>query len=149
LAVQRVFLEGNGDGVPLHHGFLEPYRRHRPFAHCKVPVVNPQAPFGIEGEKPFVEAQKTVALCHVALHGRLPQAETQGHAQLRGEVPHSLEQQPVLLLPLRARIVYKPGPRPEAPLPAPLVAYNRPDAPSVAVVDSKSLLCHNCLFFLF
>jgi hypothetical protein len=90
---------------------------------------------------------EVVAVGHVGFQGLLAHAVAQRYAQVAGEAHRLFEKLAIALLRLRARVLHEPRLGPQAPLPAPLVAYDRAHRAPVGIVDAKSLFCHTQMCF--
>ena len=128
-------------GLPEHR------HRHAPFADNQSLPVHRHPTVVVQLEALLVPLHEEVALrdVHPQRHTTQPLAES--HLHVSRQLHHLFEQQAVALLFRRPRVVHPQRPCAKAPFAAPLVPDDRPHRPAVGVVDSKTLLCHNCLFF--
>jgi len=135
--------------ITHHSSFItnKPHRRHRPLCHREAHVVDSQTAL-LEGEAGAVDAHEMVVLGAVRLHGLAVEADAQCRREMRGQLRHLSEKAACRALPRGARIVHRMRPCPQAPPSAPLVADDCAHRAAVGIVDSVTLFCHNCLFFV-
>ncbi len=141
---------GNGilrrRGIPRLYSGLR-HRHHRPVGHQHLRPLGLQAPLGVEPEEAFVALGEEVGLRDVHRQTLRPHAQAQHPAELRRQLHHALEQQPVALLRRRARIVHIARTCTHTPLPAPLITNHCAHRPTEGIVDTIALFCHKTLYF--
>lgn len=131
-----------GNGMPCFNRWVG-YRRHRAFGHQHLRPVGLQRPLIVDPEEPLVAFHKEVALRHVQLQRRTPHTLAQQPLEPAGHLHHTLEHLAVHLLCFCLRIAHKMRPCPQAPLPTPLITNHSAHLPTVGIVDTITLFCHN------
>ena len=140
------------NGILRRRGMPRLYRgvghgRQRSVGHQHLLPTGLQTLVAVEPEEAFVALAEEVGLGQVEAQREPLHAHAQHIAQRARQRHYPLEQQPVGLLLGRARIAHTARTRPQAPLPAPLIADDRAHRATVGIVDSITLLCHNDVFF--